>query len=279
MPQARLKIAPSSTLYRRWAVWLCLLILPLSATAEIYKWVDASGRVHFSDKKHADERAKRVDEPPEDEAISQNRLTFYPDADTLLSQNKNTAQGNTHALSAGNWSVGGTSVQHTSLLRFDLTELLSVVNGDAGKRIASAKLYLYANTDDKLYGQEVSNKEPPGHSTLKGSNAFYLIPSHNSWEESKATWSDYYSNSHYTPSTIRSLPSVTVEASSSATEDYEVDVNELMSRIAKNNIRELTLEMKLQRLPPMAQVTFYSKEAAAEKRPRMVIELVDPPKP
>lgn len=279
MPVARLKPLTLPRRYRRGALWLCLCLLPWPAVAEIYKWVDADGRVHFSDKKHANEKAKRLDVPPEDLASSKNRLILYPDADTLLSQNKNTAQGNARALSAGNWSVGGTSVQHTSLLRFDFTELLSVVNGDAGKRIASAKLYLYANTDDKLYGQGVNNQEPPGHSTLKGSNAFYLIPAHNSWQESQVTWPDYYSNSHYTPSAIRSLPSITVEASSSAAEDYEVDMKSLTSKIVKNNIRELTLEMKLQRLPPMAQVTFYSKEAVADKRPRLIIELVDPPKP
>lgn len=257
--------------------WLCLSTAPLTADAEIYKWVDANGRVHFSDKKHAREQAQRLDEEPEDENTNSNHLTFYPEADALLGENTTSPQGRSRALSAGRWNVAGTSMQNTSVLRFDLSELLAVVNGGKGKRLVSAHLALYANTDDKLYGQGVSNQEAPGHSTLKGDNAFYLMPVHNSWDESSAIWTDFYSSSHYTPSTIRNLPSVAVEGSKTPSQDYSIDVSEMLRAIISSNIRELTVEMKLQRLPTMAQVTFHSREADVDKRPRLIIELLDKP--
>lgn len=265
--------------YMHSIVWLCLLLTPFTANAEIYKWVDANGRIHFSDKKHAGEQAQRLDAEPEQENTNNNHLTFYPEADALLGENTTSPQGKSRALSAGRWNVAGTSMQNTSVLRFDLTELVAVVNTGKGKQLVSAHLELYANTDDKLYGQGVSNQEAPGHSTLKGDNAFYLKPVHNSWDESNAMWSDFYSSSHYTPTTIRNLPSIAVEGSKSPSQDYSIDVSEMLRAIINSNIRELTLEMKLQRLPTMAQVTFHSREADVDKRPRLLIELLDKPAP
>lgn len=257
-------------------LWLCLLILPVTGSAEIYKWVDANGKVHFSDKKHAHEQAKRLDSEAEiDVAEQKNRLILYPEADALLSQNSTSPQGNSRALSAGSWHVGGTTMQTTSLLRFDLSELLSLVNGKPGKRIASAQLILRANTDDKLYGQGVNNQEAPGHSAAKGDNAFYLMPTHNSWQENAVTWSDFYSSSHYTPTAIRNLPSIAVPGTTNPAQDFDIDVKDLLQALFKANIRELTLEMKLQRLPSMAQVTFHSREADSESRPHLVITLID----
>lgn len=260
----------------RWlAIGFCLYAAPVVVTAEIYKWVDAKGRTHFSDKRHASEQAQRLDAEPEAVEVDKNRLIIYPEADALLTENSDTAQGDAHVLSAGRWHTGGTSVQNTSLLRFDLSELLSAVHSGQGKRVAQAQLILYANTDDKLYGQGVNNQEVPGHSTLRGDNAFYVMPAHNSWNESKVTWSDYYSNNHYTPSAVRMLPSVAVDGSKSPTQDFEIDVKDLVQQLTESNVRELTLELKLQRLSAMAQVTFHSREAELDYRPRLLIELID----
>lgn len=270
------KLTYNTSYPRQLLLVLCLLALPLAATAEIYKWVDAQGRVHFSDKKHASEQAKRLDEEPgAANTNNNNKLSLYPEADALLSKNSNSAQGKAPVLSAGIWQVGGTSMQNTSILRFDLGELLALVNSGQGKRITSAQLVLHANTTDKLYGQGVNNTETPGHSTLKGDNAFYLIPVHNSWQEGTVTWSDFYSSSHYTPSTIRGLPSVAVPGSDNPTQDFEIDVKDMLQALTKVNVRELTLELKLQRMPAMAQVTFHSREAEPEHRPRLVVELLD----
>lgn len=259
------------------AFCLCLLAAPATATSEIYKWVDANGRTHFSDKKHANERAERMGSEPAAPSVNNNRLVLHPEADTLLTENNRVAQGNASVLSAGRWNVGGSSVQNTSLLRFDLTPLLSAINGAVGKSIATAELHLYANLDDKIYGQGVSNQEPPGHSTRNGDNAFYLKPVHNTWDEAKTIWQDFYSSNNYTPSAIRNLTSIAVVGSENAAQNYEVDVKELIKELARNNTRELTLELTLQRTPVMAQVTFHSREAEPERRPALVVELVDNP--
>lgn len=264
---------------KRCAMLLCLSLPSVSAAAEVYKWVDANGRVHFSDRKHAAEQAQRVDAQPEAESAADNRLVLYPEADAMLRQSASSAQGSTPVLSAGNWSVGGSAAQTTSVLRFELSDLLSAVHGAPGKRLASAELLLFANTDNKIYGQGANNQQPAGHSTYKGDNAFYLKPSHNSWSEAEVTWSEYYSSSHYLPSAIRNLPSLTVAGSESADQNFTIDVRQLVEQLLKNNLREITIEMKLQRLPPMAQVTFHSREAEAHLRPRLVVQLLDAPAP
>lgn len=259
------------------ALCLCLLAAPLAATGEIYKWVDAKGRTHFSDKKHAHERAERMDSEPANHGANANHLVLHPEADTLLTQNNRVPQGKARILSAGRWNVGGNTVQNTSLLRFDLTPLLSIINNSEGKTVASAKLHLFANLDDKIYGQGVSNKEPPGHSNYKGDNAFYLKPVHNAWDEADAIWQDFYSSNNYTPGVIRNLPSIAVSGSESPAQDYEIDIEDLIKQLLSNNIRELTLELTLQRTPVMAQVSFHSREAEAERRPTIVVDLVDNP--
>lgn len=257
------------------AVLISLMVLPLAGAAEVYKWVDSNGRVHFSDKKHAHQQAERLGAEQETADPNSNHLTLHAEADAILSRNSSEPRGNTPVLSAGNWNVGGTTVQNVSLLRFDLSELLRVVNASPGKQLHGAQLQLFANTDVKLYGQGVNNQEPPGHSTLNGDNAFYLKASHNSWEEAKVTWEHYYSSNHYVPSAIRALPSVAVAGSASAGENFSIDITELVAELIKNNIREVTLEMRLQRLPKMAQVTFHSRESQMSLRPALMVELLD----
>ena len=42
----------------RWSVWIVVLFLPTAGMAEIYKWVDESGKTHFSERKDQAGRAK-----------------------------------------------------------------------------------------------------------------------------------------------------------------------------------------------------------------------------
>ena len=258
---------------------LLLWVTPIGINAEIYKWVDSNGRTHFSDKKNASQQAQRMDAELDLEETNQNALSFYPEADALLSLNNTIPQGKARAISAGIWRTGGNNVQNTSVLRFDFSELISLMNAHPNKSIFKAQLHLFANTDDKLYGQGVNNKEAAGHSTLKGDNAFYIKPTHNNWQEASVVWDTYYSSSHYIPSAIRNLPAVTVAGSQKADQDFDIDVKELIKAIVKGNIREVTLELKLQRLPSMAQVTFHSRESSPELNPRLTVDLLDGPKP
>src|SRR5690606_19248404 len=90
------------------------------------------------------------------------------------------------------------------------------------KKLLRATLRLYANTEDKLYGQ---SKEDAGHSGKNGDNAFYLKPVHNNFEESIVTWVSFFDQSHYTPAAVRNLSTVTAPASDDDNrKDYEIDV-------------------------------------------------------
>lgn len=245
------------------------------AYAEIYKWVDAQGRVHFSDKRHADERAKLLDDD-KSASVKDNQLILFPEADALLGRRQIQPQGHTPILSAGLWAATGVTQKYQSILRFDLTELIKVINNNPEKKLYRATLKLSANTDDKLYGQGSANNETPGHSTLSGDNAFYLKPVHNSWSEDSVTWANFYTENNYTPSMIRNLPAISVDGSDGdAKKDFAIDVLPLFKQIAKSNINTLTLEISLQRKVKMAEVTFFSREAAAEKRPTLIIEFFD----
>ncbi len=42
-------------------LWALLLVIAESSTAEIYKWVDDQGKVHFSDKKPGNQDAERLE--------------------------------------------------------------------------------------------------------------------------------------------------------------------------------------------------------------------------
>lgn len=252
--------------------------LPLPGQSQIYKWVDDEGRVHFSDRRYAREGFQPLEQPEAQASEDGWRFTFAPQADAVLNSNRNTNQGKTRYLSAGQWTTGGTTYRVASVMRFDISPLLSHIHSAApGKRVERAELTLYANTEDKPYGQGVSNQEAPGHSTLQGSNAFYLKPSHNNWEENQVTWKKYYDASHYTPSTIRDLPTLTAPSSGNNHQrDYQLDVTELVSALVRTNTREFTLELALQRRSTMAQVTFFSREARNDKEPTLVIELERP---
>ena len=135
-----------------------------------------------------------------------NQFTFQPEADAMLRQNQTQPLGLSSALSAGNWSQSGTSYQNVSVMRFEIGPLLEEMHRNPQKKLLRATLYLHANSDDKLYGQGVSNQEPAGHSSKGGDNAFYLKPVHNNFDETGVTWDSFFNQSNYTPTAIRSLP-------------------------------------------------------------------------
>lgn len=257
-----------------WLFCIALMALPLSGWGEIYKWVDAQGRVHFSDKRYADERAKRIDEEPQLAQQGGNQFTFHPEADALLQQNQRQPLGQSTALSAGNWSQSGTRYQSVSVMRFEIAPLLEEMHRNPQKKLLRATLRLYANADDKLYGQSVNNQEPAGHSSKGGDNAFYLKPVHNNFEEAQVTWSSFFDQSNYTPSAIRNLPGIAVPGSADDPQkDYEIDVLPLVQKLMEANLRQVTLEMRLQRTSGRAQVTFFSREAEVSRRPTLHVEL------
>lgn len=261
---------------QRWLLWICLAALPLIGQAEIYKWVDAKGNVHFSDKRYADEKAQRIDEVTQVTQQNGNQFIFQPEADALLRQNQTQPLGLSTALSAGQWSQGGTSYQNVSVMRFEVGPLLEEMHRNPQKKLLRATLLLYANADDKLYGQGVTNQEAPGHSAKGGDNGFYLKPAHNNFDENTTTWESFFDANNYTPTAVRSLPSIAVPGSDQDNQkNYEIDVLPLVQKLMDANLRQITLEMRLQRTSGRAQVTFYSREAEVDKRPSLQVELYD----
>lgn len=254
-------------------IFFCLTLLCPNGYAEVYKWVDSKGKVHLSDKRAAPQQAVQLDAP----ALmgkDGNQFNFIPEADALLHSKKNSPQGKSTALSTGFWNSSRSAYEVTSILRFDISALIAEVNSHPNKEIVSAHLHLFANTTDRIYQKRRNNAAPIGHSTLKGDNAFYVKAVHSNWDEHTTTWSQYYSNTNYTPSRIRVLPFAKVSGSANDNSlDYKIDLLELIKQCSKTNMRELTLELRLQRQPAMAEVAFYSKEAETGKQPTLTIKL------
>lgn len=260
----------------RLIVLLSLMLASPALPAEVYKWVDNKGKVHFSDKRYAHGGAERIDQQQHLVTEDGRTFRFLPSADALLNQVGTTPQGRSSALSAGTWTQAGSTYQVASLLRFDITELLEKILEDPQKKLYRAQLSLSANLDDKVYGQGSVNDAKPGHSTLRGDNAFYLKPVHSNWEEDTATWPLYYNSNHQNPEPVRSLPSIAVNGSGDNNRrDYTIDVTDLVKQLINGHVREFSLEMTLQRRSTMAAVTFYSREANEGKQPTLVIELID----
>lgn len=258
---------------KRWLFLIGFMALPLTAQGEIYKWVDAKGQVHFSDKRYASGQAKRMDDTPLLTQQNGNQFIFLPEADSLLRQNQSEPLGLSTALSAGQWSQSGTSYQNVSVMRFEIGPLLEELHRNPQKKLLRATLLLYANLDDTLYGQGVT-QETAGHSSKGGDNAFYLKPVHNNFDEQTATWDSFFNPSNYTPTAVRSLPGIAVPGSDEDNQkNYTIDVLPLVQKLMEANLRQITLEMRLQRTSGRAQVTFYSREAEVDKRPSLRVEL------
>ena len=244
------------------------------AYAEIYRWVDDQGRVHFGDKRSAPKTAKPNGEQEQSVTSDGLTFTFLPQADALLSTTHKNSQGKSSVLSSGYWSTPKGKLETKSLIQFEITPVLKELNTNKHKHLANALIELYANTDDKLYGQGTTNKQSPGHSTLRGDNAFYLRPTHNNWQEGSVTWSEFYGGRYIVPSGVRQLPVISARGSNGDPDkNYIIDATELIAALILTQQREVTLEMTPQRTSTMAQVTFYAREAQENKRPRLIVKL------
>jgi|GEM_PF-6626598 len=252
---------------------VCVLILmfPAMGFGEIYKWVDAKGQVHFSDKRHAHEEAKLIGSELVDTNPSGNEFVFQPEADVLLRQGTSNPLGNGTLLSAGNSSRGGKRTQEVSLLRFDISPLLAELHRNPTKKLLSASLMLYANTDENPHKQSA-----PGHMGGPADTAFYLKPVHNNFEEKSITWEQFFNQNHYTPNAVRRLPGTAVPGTDDARRDYDIDLLPLLTQLTAGNLRQFTLEMRLQRAGN-ARINLYSREAVAEKRPTLRVLLMAEP--
>lgn len=95
------------------ALTLIIILLPALANAEIYRWTDETGKVHYSDKKPAGITAEKkayvnvatpwrkvprpertADEQATDDVTKQEEATVKSQTDEELSKDKNDKQGN-----------------------------------------------------------------------------------------------------------------------------------------------------------------------------------------
>ncbi len=244
------------------------------AHAEIYKWVDENGRVHFSDKKHAADNAQPL--YAEQLNSDPNVVVITAEADAMIGEHWLRPRGSLNILSAGQWQVGNRRQKNNSLLRFDFADLISRLRANPNLSIRRAELLLFANTEENVYNSDGKNSEPPGHSNLAGDNAFYLKAVHNNWQESDILWKTFYNSDNYTPASVRNVPVLSVPGSGKDnTKDFVIDFQPIIHYVDQTNLRTLSLEMSLQRSSRMAQVSFYSHESPLEKRPRIEVELFD----
>ncbi len=255
------------------AILIALALLPLSlAYAEIYQWTDENGRVHFSDQRAARKDAMRRGEKPNQATTDGVNFRFLPQADALITSNSEQPKGKASMLSTGYWKTRTVEYQTRSIVRFEITELLKALNMHKLKHLDTARIEFFANTQDKLYGQGITNKQSPGHSTLRGDNAFYIKAVHNNWSEDDVTWQTFYAPTHYTPLAIRKLPSISAPGSDGVPDkNYWVDATDLIAALVLAQQREFTLELSPQRKSTMAQVTFFSRES--DKPPVLTVKL------
>lgn len=242
---------------------VCILGLFLCSSAvypEVYKWVDEKGRVHYGDKRHAKANDVKTTDTSHTLDKAGRTLTLYAVADTELQQGSRQARGTANQLKAGFQSYRNTTRAFHSIIKFDSSMLLSVLQ-QKSKRIASASVELSLSRSKT----NISN------------NAFFLIPSHNRWNEKKAHWQSYYEATNV-PYSIRKLPFMTAPSSDSIDGNvYRIDALPLTQALAQNNMRELTLEIKLQRTSAVTDIHFHSREAGIENSPKLRIEFIDAP--
>lgn len=259
----------------------CKLILALVAVvhfhcsaAEIYRWKDAKGKTHWGDERSAPEHAVRVDPGAPKTENSGNQFVIYPEADTMMKERQRSARGESTALSAGYWKVTRNVYELTSIMRFDLSDLLAELGTNKDKKIIRAELKLFANTQDKIHPRNNKSESPEGHYSNRSDNSFFVTPVRSSWDEHSTMWQNFYNDSEYTPMQVRKLPFVKAPGSENNNAlDYTIDLSQMITQATSVNMRALTLELKLQRRATLAVVTFFSREAALDVRPRLEVTL------
>lgn len=138
----------------------------------------------------------------------------------------NTNYKNHPRIAAVAWTNSGYSSRFRSLLYFNLSGI------PGGSTIQSATLYLYS--DPAVTGASDAN----GNSQHSGSNAFYLEKITTEWSQSTVTWNNQ-------PSTTTS-GRISVGASTSTTENRQVDLKTVVQEWINNPVTNNGLKMILQ---------------------------------
>ena len=74
----------------KWSFWIFALFLPTAGTAEIYKWVDETGKTHFSERKDDAGRAKplglKAPAGPESTPTDKSSAQYWTEQETRFRQ-------------------------------------------------------------------------------------------------------------------------------------------------------------------------------------------------
>lgn len=176
---------------------------------------------------------------------SEATMVIKDDAEKHRYSNRNF--GNNPRILAFAWTSSGLPTFGKSLLRFDLSAI------PANKTIAKATLKLYGDTT--VLNELTTRMEGK-------SNAFYLRRITGNWDEDSVTW--------MTQPAVSTDHQVTVPQSKSETgsQDYSIDVTELVNAIRENN---KGIMIQLVEEESYSRVSFASDDAP--KKPTLIIAL------
>ncbi|MBN1185263.1 MAG: DNRLRE domain-containing protein [Bacteroidales bacterium] len=189
--------------------------------------------------------------------ISSAQLDIAIDKDAMLYNNTyptssscaNTNYGSYPQFKTWMWSQSGYSTYMKSVLDFDLSSVPD------GAIITSATLY--------LYGLDHLNYTITNNTGYK-SNESWLRRITSSWEENTVTWN--------TAPSITSLHETTVENSTSTTQDYEIDVVDLIQDIINDRSNSYGLMLHLKIYERYTRMVFASSDYSdANKHPHLEV--------
>lgn len=182
---------------------------------------------------------------------------IYQDTRSGYSHIANRNYGTYSRISATAWSSSGSSTYWRNLLYFKLDVIPS------GSTIHSATLYFYS--DPAVTSSSAYN----GNSQLSGSNAFYLEKITGEWHESSVTW-----NNQPTTSTSGRI---WVGASSSSTENRQINIKSMVQNWVNNPTSNAGLMMKLENeLKHRSRNYVSTNHSKTNLHPRLIVSYTPP---
>lgn len=149
---------------------------------------------------------------------------------------------------ANAWTKNGVFDCYRSLIDFDLSSI------PAGAQITNATLYLYWNPT-------TSNA---GHSTLSGSNSAVVQRITSDWNESTVTWN--------TQPTVTTINQVLLPASSSETQNYEINITSLVQDYHNSPSESFGFMLRLQTEAYYRSIVFASSDNSdSNLHPKLVV--------
>jgi len=182
-------------------------------------------------------------------------LTLQPDGttgkDAFINDLQTDATGGANPdLPAIAWTNGGLPVTVRGLVQFDLSSL------PIGTVINSATIYLYHNPNSQNCSAQ--------HQSLSGSNEGIISRITSTWDENTVTWNNKPGTSP--------INQVSIPASTSPTQDYALDVTQMVQDMVNYPTSSFGFELKLVTESYYRSLIFASSdETDATNHPKLVV--------